>query len=219
MKSFKLQWYLIKDSILPVLYLVLMSSIITLHTQSLVLSSLISSTLIGVKLISIPFQIDSEEKLDKLYGTLPISRQDYIISRYSFLLLIGIIGILITLSSKLLILMIWKHYLYTPKQFIIAFITGLAFYILTISLQLPLYYKYGSLKANLFSMIPVLIFLCIYSLFKHTSAQSYILNLIPSIKNNLLTSAIITLFISTLLICISYYISRSIDKRGVRNER
>lgn len=219
MKAIKLQWYLIKNNMLPVLYLVLMSSVITLHTENLILSSLISSTMIGVRLISIPFQIDAEEKLDKFYGALPISRQDYVVSRYTFLLLMGIMGILITIGTKILILRLWKNYLYTPKEFIIAFIIGLVFYILTISLQLPLYYKYGSLKANLFSMIPVLIFLCFYLLFKHANFQLYLVDLMPYIKSNLLVSGIVTLFISLLLISISYYISRSIDKRGARNEK
>lgn len=210
MKAIKIQWYLVKPSILPVLYLVVLAAIITLATENIILSSLISATLIAVKLISLPFEVDSNEKLDRFYSTLPISCHDFILSRYGFLSLIGVIGIVITLSLRIFIVGLWKNQAFFPREVIMSLVIGIVFYILIICLQLPLYYKYGALKARLFSMIPILLFVGIFSLYNYTTISTWLLNLIPFVKNNFWLIQAIGLVISVSIVYISFYISKKI---------
>lgn len=212
MKANRIQRYLIRENLLPVFYLIILSSIITLTSESLILSSLVSAGLIGVKLIPLPFEIDSNEKLDKFYKILPISPKDYVFSRYIFLLLLGIIGIGITLGIKSIIFLIWKNHFYKPHVFIEALIIGLVFYMLILTIQLPMYYKYGSIKAKLFSLIPILLILCIFSFFSYEEVFSSLTRMLPFVKNKVLASQGIALIISILLMRISYYNSIKIIK-------
>lgn len=210
MKAIKIQWYLIKPDILPVFYLIILSAIITLTNNSMILSSLISATLMAVKLVPLPFEVDSDEKLDIFYNVIPISHSDFIKSRYVFLSSFGVIGILITIVLKIIILGLWKNIFFNPNEIIVSMITGLFFYMLVISLQLPLYYKYGKLKARIISMIPILIFVSIFAIYSYTTILNWLLKLISIFNDNLKLILVFMFLFSIFIEYISFNLSKSI---------
>lgn len=94
MSTIKIQWNLIKSYLLPILYYMIIASIMTIQSSSIIFSALLAATLMAMKLTSLPFEVDTNEKLDKFYGSLPVSKIDLISSRYGLMIIIGFIGII-----------------------------------------------------------------------------------------------------------------------------
>ncbi|WP_296142335.1 ABC-2 transporter permease [uncultured Anaerococcus sp.] len=167
MSTIKIQWHLIKSYLLPILYYMLIASIMTIQSSSIIFSALLAATLMAMKLTSLPFEVDTNENLDKFYGSLPVSTNDFISSRYGLMIIIGFIGIILSVCLRLILVLIIKKTVSSSEEIICAIILGMIFYVILISLQLPLYYRYGTIKVRLFSIIPVIFYVLGASLYIH----------------------------------------------------
>lgn len=213
MSTIKIQWNLIKSYLLPILYYMIIASIMTIQSSSIIFSALLAATLMAMKLTSLPFEVDTNEKLDKFYGSLPVSKIDLISSRYGLMIIIGFIGIILSVFLRLILVMIFKKIVSSPSEIIISIILGMIFYVILISLQLPLYYKYGTIKVRLFSIIPVIFYVLGASLYIYTDISNNLIEIIDYLKNNIWATIISILLVSVLVGYISFTISKNIVKK------
>ena len=209
MSTIKIQWNLIKSYLLPILYYMIIASIMTIQSSSIIFSALLAATLMAMKLTSLPFEVDTNEKLDKFYGSLPVSKIDLISSRYGLMIIIGFIGIILSVFLRLILVLIFKKIVSSPSEIIISIILG----VILISLQLPLYYKYGTIKVRLFSIIPVIFYVLGASLYIYTDISNNLIEIIDYLKNNIWATIISFLLVSVLVGYISFTISKNIVKK------
>ncbi|WP_416335046.1 ABC-2 transporter permease [Anaerococcus sp. DFU013_CI05] len=213
MSTIKIQWHLIKSYLLPILYYMLIASIMTIQSSSIIFSALLAATLMAMKLTSLPFEVDTNENLDKFYGSLPVSTNDFISSRYGLMIIIGFIGIILSVCLRLILVLIIKKTVSSSEEIICAIILGMIFYVILISLQLPLYYRYGTIKVRLFSIIPVIFYVLGASLYIYTDVSNNLIEIIGYLKSNIWLSIIIFLLVSILVGYISFTISNNIVKK------
>lgn len=213
MSTVKIQWQLIKSYLMPILYYMIIASIMTIHSSSIIFSALLSATLMAMKLTSLPFEVDTNEKLDKFYGSLPVSKNDLISSRYGLMIIIGLIGIILSVFLRLILVLIIKKTISSPSEIIIAIILGMVFYVILISIQLPLYYRYGTIKVRLFSIIPVIFYVLGVSLYIYTDILNNLMKIIGYFKNNIWVSIILILIVTLLVGYISFAISKNVVKQ------
>ena len=213
MSTIKIQWQLIKSYLLPILYYMLIASIMTIQSSSIIFSALLAATLMAMKLTSLPFEVDTNENLDKFYGSLPVSTNDLISSRYGLMIIIGLIGIILSVFLRLILVLIIKKTISSPSEIIIAIILGMVFYVILISIQLPLYYRYGTIKVRLFSIIPVIFYVLGVSLYIYTDILNNLMEIIGYLKNNIWVSTILILIVTLLVAYISFAISKNVVKQ------
>ncbi|MBM0046656.1 ABC-2 transporter permease [Anaerococcus sp. mt242] len=213
MSTIKIQWHLIKSYLLPILYYMLIASIMTIQSSSIIFSALLAATLMAMKLTSLPFEVDTNENLDKFYGSLPVSTNDFISSRYGLMIIIGFIGIILSVCLRLILVLIIKKTVSSSEEIICAIILGMIFYVILISLQLPLYYRYGTIKVRLFSIIPVIFYVLGASLYIYTDVSNNLIEIIGYLKSNIWVSIITFLLVSILVGYISFTISNNIVKK------
>ena len=213
MSTIKIQWQLIKSYLLPIFYYMIIASIMTIHSSGIIFSALLAATLMAMKLTSLPFEVDTNENLDKFYGSLPVSTNDFISSRYGLMIIIGLIGIILSVCLRLILVLIIKKAVSSSAEIICAVILGMIFYVILISLQLPLYYRYGTIKVRLFSIIPVIFYVLGASLYIYTDVSNNLIEIIGYLKSNIWLSIIIFLLVSILVGYISFTISNNIVKK------
>ncbi len=113
------------------------------------------------------FAVVEKNNLDKLYGILPVEKQQIVIGRYAFTLIIGILS----------------EVLAAVLAFFVSFILGLKFSCLTFlawacgsfflfcllaSMQFPIYFRYDFSKVSAIANMPIIIlFISCSALIKH----------------------------------------------------
>lgn len=120
-----------------------------------IIQSTIFATVMVAMTSSYTFSIAEKNDLNRLYGLLPVSKNDIVIGRYIFVALMGLGGILISLVTNLLLLSLIKVP-FTIDDAIVGIGMGIIIYSISASIQLPGFFKYGAIKGRLFSFIPLI---------------------------------------------------------------
>lgn len=167
-------------------------------------------SLISVRSINLIFQCEEKSDISKLHGFLPVKKYHLIIGRYLYVLLIGIISLFLSFIIQSILLNYLKVNT-SSLEFIISLIWGLCIYIFNVSIQLPGFYKYGSIKGSFFCYVPIVFF---FIAFYFLGGFNKLNILSPSfVMNNLSLISIVLLCISIALILISIKISLLIYKK------
>ena len=133
--------------------------------------------IIPLILLGILFGSDAQSKVDSYVIPGPIKRSTIVLSRYSFVWLITIIGILFTILLK--IFTKDSSLEMVPWYLIIATIALITTFIATI--QLPLMYKFGAEQGKL---IFVVLYFIIFGLFTYLGGKKeYIIELMGKLEN------------------------------------
>ena len=104
------------------------------------------------------FSITEKNRMDRLFGILPVRKSELVIGRYVFVLAMGLLSLIISLIVQPLVLKVLGE---TVGVFdiVTAAIAGVFLFALYTVFQIPGYYKYGSIKGRVFMYIPVAGFL------------------------------------------------------------
>lgn len=109
-----------------------------------------------VFIISYPFQVAEKNKLDTLYGTLPIKRNSIVFGRYLFAVGFLVVGLLIAFIGYIIITLVFGKALdFTVLSLMICLIITVA--LLVVSIQYPILFKYGFTKGRIWAYVPLFI--------------------------------------------------------------
>lgn len=100
------------------------------------------------------FTIAEKNDINRLYGLLPVSKKDIVLGRYIFTAILGFAGAFIALIMNVLILTLVKIPL-SIDGILYGLGTGLVLYFFFTAVQLPGYFKLGSIKGRFLSFIPL----------------------------------------------------------------
>lgn len=175
--------------------------------------------MIGIlaSMFNYPFALSEKCNINILYGTLPLNRKNIVVGRYMFGVLLVIIGAFISLVSILILNSITQNTLISMVEVLL--ICGMiAFSLVLLSFQYPLYFKFGYTKMKFITLIPsilivvaVLLLSFVSDMIKiNSSAQplNYILNNAVLISAICIGASIVILLFSMQL---SFRIYKKID--------
>ncbi len=96
--------------------------------------------------------------MERLYSILPVKKSDIVIGRYIYIIIIGLIALIFSLIVHSIVLSALGEK-NTPSDFINSSAIGILLFSLYTAIQLPGYYKLGSIKGRVFIIVPVFGFL------------------------------------------------------------
>lgn len=104
---------------------------------------------------SYTFAVSEKNGMDRLYGILPIAKRQFVLGKYICVCAMGLLTLLVSLAVQTLVLMLLSEQV-NLIDLMTAGAIGLVQFVLFVALQIPCYYKYGSIKGKLFMYIPIL---------------------------------------------------------------
>lgn len=206
-KIFKLNTLIIKPYIKSIVYITIIPILLVISSKSLTSAIIATMTLLALRGTSLIFQIEEKENIVKFYNLIPVKKSQLVIGRYIFIIILG----LSTLIASLLIQSIILINMGVNIIIIDSFILGITVYFLSISLQVPGFYKFGSINGSIFVYIPIIIFFIINYLIG--SLDIIGLNPILYILDNQNLIYIILLIFSIISLGISLIISMKIFEK------
>jgi len=180
-----LDFYTINPYKKTLFLLILVGLVMSVITESIsALSTIIMMGLLVV--MSYPFSIGEKNGMDTLYATLPIKRKSVVTGRYAFVFCMEIIAAIFALLLSAALSVIFTIDLNVTKTLVsLCFLT--AVFSLVVSLQYPLYFKFGYTKgqpfAYLFFSLGILA-ITGWSVSKNLASLSSLNNLWESISAN-----------------------------------
>lgn len=108
----------------------------------------------SVTFSNMAFNLSEKNNLGKLYGTLPLRRTEFVIGRYLYTLLFGMISMVVSGSLAYIISLLTKK---SMDQLTLATYLSFSFlyFSLSIGIAFPTYFKFGFSKAFMFTMLPL----------------------------------------------------------------
>lgn len=209
-KTVKLDYLLGKKSIKYYFYFILISILLALSNSNIILATLTTMTLISFRGINLIFQCEERCDIDRLYSFIPIEKFYLVIGRFIYSLLIGFFILLVTIIPITIIFSI-QNINIDSKDLLLSFLLGITIYIINISIQIPGYYKLGTIKGAFFSYIPLILFLIFTYLVG--GLDNIGINSINILLNNILFISIVLLITSIIIFIISIVISISINNK------
>lgn len=155
------------------------------------------------------FSIAEKNDVNRLYGILPVKKSELVVGKYIFMLLLGLITLMVSLLVQPFVLQSLGVEI-TLKDGMIAGYSGAILYAIYICIQLPGYYKFGSIKGRAFMYIPIVGFLVTLLSFSKMKLSS--VSWISNVLDNPVLLAIIVLLFTIILSLISICISIQILK-------
>ncbi|AEY64532.1 ABC-2 transporter permease [Clostridium sp. BNL1100] len=208
LKIAKLDFALIKPYI-KIILIALVSPLIIMFTMKDVISGTLFCMCMMAMTSGYTFSVAEKNDLGRLYGLLPISRNDIVSGKYFFIIIEGIILNLIGVSANAMILTILKVN-FTSSDILIGISIGLITYSFFTSIQLPFFFKYGGIKGRFFSFIPFLGIFSISEVAKRMSPDKLAELSSIAILNNPYGLLVISILFGILVYCISVGISQKI---------
>lgn len=110
--------------------------------------------------ISYPFSVTEKNGMGRLYGALPVTKKQLVAGRYLYGTVLE--GILLLLSLFIgVVSCLIRKIPFTPQEMCISAAAGILIYSVCSSFQIPVYYKFGTIKGRVFVVAPFL--LCVFA--------------------------------------------------------
>lgn len=158
--SMKLDFLLLKPYIKSMLLVLLVPLLITFFTDTLFEGLSFTATVMAMT-TGYTFSVAEKNNLDRFYGFLPVSRNALIMGRYFIIFLMGFAALLFTLTVQVIILN-FKSAVPTLQEVLVSFLLCANLFCIYAGVQIPGYYRFGSIKGKMFMFIPTVGFLLIY---------------------------------------------------------
>lgn len=209
-KCMKLDLLLLKPYLKSILLILLVPLLITFFTGTLFEGLSFAATIMAMT-TGYTFSIVEKNNLTRFYGFLPSKRNAFVLGRYFIIFLFGFISLLFTLAVQVIILS-FKTTMPTLQEILISFFVCAILFCIYASVQIPGYYRFGSIKGKMFMFIPTVGFLLFYYLIKLLIGAETNLNLSFSSNTILFIASAIVLML--LIIITSIIISIKIVKKN-----
>lgn len=153
LKATKLDFSLVKPYIKVICFTMLLPIAFVVINRSLLTGISFAMTFIAMT-TGYTFSITEKNSMERLFGILPVRKSEMVIGRYVFVLALGAMALVLSLITHPLVLRAMGEKV-VASDVISATITGLFLFALYTVVQIPGYYKYGSIKGRVFMYIPV----------------------------------------------------------------
>lgn len=158
------------------------------------------------------FSVAEKNNLNRLYGFLPVRRKNLVAGRYLAIFLIGMLSILFELAAQVLILTLMKSVIPQSSEILSIFLICLLLFCIYAGVQIPGYYRYGSIKGKILMFLPTVGFLLFYFIVKSFGKNAASTNLDFLQNTTILIGGAIVLMV--LIVGISASVSAKIVARN-----
>lgn len=209
-KCMKLDLLLLKPYLKSMLLVLLVPLLITFFTGTLFEGLSFAATVMAMT-TGYTFSVVEKNNLDRFYGFLPVKRNALVLGRYLIIFFTGFAALLFTLLVQVIILN-FKTSDPSLQEIVGSFLLCAALFCIYACVQIPGYYRFGSIKGKMFMFIPTVGFLLFYYLVKLLTENTVnsTLNFIP---NNMVL-IIGSIGIMVLIVAISAIISTRIVEKS-----
>ena len=152
-KAAKLDFSMVRPYLKSILFSFLLAIMFAAINKSLSFGIGVSMCCVAMT-ASYTFSIEEKGGVEKLFGMLPISKKDMVFGRYLYTIAAGITTLLFMLIIQTLILSFATSV--TIEDITVSGIMGIGIFSIFTAIQLPGYYKFGSIKGRFFALIPAL---------------------------------------------------------------
>ena len=163
---------------------------------------------------SYTFSISEKGGVEKLFGMLPISKKDMVFGRYLYTIAAGLTTLILMLIIQTLILSFSSSV--TAEDIIESAFTGILLFSIFTAIQLPGYYKFGSIKGRFFAMFPAFVVIAL------VVAAAFVAEETNLAENSLFTAAFLNpaiVFLAILLFCAAALaVSAAISVKILKNK-
>lgn len=211
LKIVKLDFALIKPYI-KIMLIALASPLIIMYSTKDMVSGILFCMCFMAMTSGYTFSVAEKNDLSRLYGLLPISRNNIVTGRYLFILMEGVILNLVGVTANAIILTITKVN-FTVGDVLIGISVGHFIYFFFTAIQLPFFYKFGGIKGRFFSFLPFLGIFSISEVAKRMSHDKLSELSSIAILNNPYGLLVISILTSIIFYCISIGVSQRIYSR------
>ena len=146
-----MSWLPRTQSLLPLAFIVVVGSILPVPGMAIAASAFVASLM-----VSAPFVGDEKGHLDILYGVLPVSRRTVVVGRslavIAYAVLAMVIATAVTFAAALV-----RGSSIAPEILLIAFAAAFAVVGLSLSIQLPVFFRVGYSRGRLAAYAPTLV--------------------------------------------------------------
>lgn len=157
------------------------------------------------------FSVVEKNNLDRFYGFLPVKRSALVHGRYLLVFLMGFASLLFTVTAQVAILYL-RGAAPTMQTILVSSLLCAGLFCIYAGVQLPGYYRFGSIKGKMLTFIPTIGFLLFYSLVKALGGGSDGMSFVPSNTILVIGSVVLMAFI----IALSAAISTKVVQKGNR---
>ena len=208
-KATKLDFALMKGYILPLCIGIALPILFALEGSTLITCI---SLAMGVTAMGLHYTFTVAEKKDmsRMYGVIPITKRDLVLGKYLYVLIVGIIVLVISLIAQPIAFSLVGNIIKANDIFIAAF-SGITIYSILVSVQLPGFYKLGSINGKMFTILPFAVVIIGNGIIKRSGFDFN--TVLQFINANQLLTAIMAIVFVVLLLTVSIIISIQILKR------
>ncbi|WP_072314535.1 ABC-2 transporter permease [Agrococcus sp. Marseille-P2731] len=146
-----LSWCFRTQTLLPLALIVVVGVALPIPGMAIVASAFVTSLV-----LSVPFLGDERDRLDTLYGVLPVSRRAIVVGRAASLLIYGAAAALVALAATLGITAV-RGTEPAPELLIVAAAGAFAFVGIAMAVQLPVLFRVGYSRGRLIVYAPALV--------------------------------------------------------------
>lgn len=146
-----MSWAPRRQSLLPLALIIAVGVALPVPGMAIVAAALVTSLM-----LSAPFLGDERDRLDTLYGVLPISRRSIVVGRALSILLYGIAATIVATATTLVVASI-EGTAIAPELLVIAYAAAFAVIGLSIGSQLPVLFRVGYSRGRFMVYAPTIL--------------------------------------------------------------
>lgn len=115
------------------------------------------------QMVSLVFSVHEKNGVDRLYGTLPLTKFEMVVGRYCFAFLSGVFVIIVGLLLIFISMAISIPFDLNELFMILAI--SFLYFAFSVAVSFPIYFKLPFSKAHMFTMLPMLLFFVLIVVF------------------------------------------------------
>ncbi|WP_431031391.1 ABC-2 transporter permease [Plantibacter sp. RU18] len=146
-----MSWFPRRQTLLPLAFIVIVGIALPVPGMAIAASAFVTSLM-----LSTPFLGDERDRLDTLYGVLPISRRAIVVGRALSILLYGVVAMTIATVTTLSVAAI-RGTTIAPELLMTGYAASFAIIGLPVGVQLPVLFRIGYSRGRLVVYAPVLL--------------------------------------------------------------
>lgn len=146
-----MSWFPRRQTLLPLAFIVVVGVVLPLPGMAIVASAFITALM-----LSAPFLGDERDRLDTLYGILPISRRAVVVGRALSILLYGVAAMVIATATTLVVAAV-RGVAVSPDMMGLGYAAAFAATGVSIGVQLPVLFRVGYSRGRLVIYAPALL--------------------------------------------------------------
>ncbi|WP_300268893.1 ABC-2 transporter permease [Microbacterium sp.] len=146
-----MSWFPRRQTLIPLAFIVVVGILFPVPGMAIAASAFVTSLM-----LSAPFLGDERDRLDTLYGVLPISRRAIVVGRALSILVYGFISMVIATITTLVIAGV-RGSTITPELLMVGYAAALAIVGLSIGVQLPVLFRVGYSRGRLMVYAPAVV--------------------------------------------------------------